>query len=95
MSVFRFPATRFVGENSFSAQFQHIRSEVDEVWRELEVAYPDLADPVRVAEELLDVIHSCETGLRILQGKHGVDVWRLSVEVTLKNCHRGYYDAAE
>lgn len=93
--VYRFPRTRFVDENTFSQQFKHIRSEVDEVWQELERLYPDLADPVRVAEELLDVIHSAETGLRILQERHGVDVGRLSVQIRIKNYNRGYYDAQE
>lgn len=95
MSVFRFPRTRFVGELTVVQQFKHVRSEVDEVWQELEPGYPDRFDGERVAEELIDLIHSAETMLRILEERHGVAVGRVSAGVRIKNYTRGYYDAAE
>lgn len=93
MSMFRFPRTRFVDELDFCRQLKHVRSELDEVWQELERLYPDLADPVRVGEECVDLLHSVETLLRILQEKHGVDVGALSAAVRMKNYNRGYYHA--
>lgn len=90
-SVFRFPVARFVHTNSVSEQFKHVRGELYEAWEVLEVDYPRLSDPVRFAEELLDLIHSAETELRIVMAEHAVDVDALAVAVEHKNRVRGYY----
>ena len=91
VEVFRFPATKFVGENSVSKQFSHVMGELQEAWEILEAEYPRLADPVRFAEELLDLIHSTETELRILIAEYAVDVDALALAIVQKNRVRGYY----
>jgi hypothetical protein len=39
----------------------------------------------------MDKYHSCETGLRILQEKHGINLNDLRRRVERKNFERGYY----
>lgn len=90
--VFRFPRAVFVGRNTVLQQFRHVRSEVAEIWQELEPGYAGgCFDPVRVAEESLDAIHSLETQLRILTEQHGVDLLLVMVQLIQKNRVRGYY----
>jgi hypothetical protein len=85
--MYRFPETRFTTNGPY-VQLAHIRSEL----KELVDAYEN--EPiVRVAEEALDLIHSCETLLRILEQRQLVDVPVLHDLVVEKNRLRGYYAA--
>jgi len=84
---YTFPRTRFVDCYSTFEQLAHIQTEV----QELVQAYK--SEPVeRVAEEALDLIHSTETLLRILQERHGLDIAQAVNHVTHKNALRGYYN---
>jgi hypothetical protein len=83
--AYRFPETRFTCNSPF-IQLDHVRSEV----KELCEAY-DNESIVRVAEEALDVIHSLETFLRILEQRQQVSVSILHDLVIEKNRQRGYY----
>lgn len=90
--VFRFPRAVFVDQNNIIQQFRHVRSEIDEVWQELEPGYSTgIFDPVRVAEESMDAIHSLESLLRILAEKYKVDLMQGQEQLINKNRARGYY----
>jgi len=52
------------------------------------VLTPDIG---HTAEEVMDKLHSCETALRILQEKYGINLSKLRCEVERKNAVRGYY----
>lgn len=86
--LYHFPRARFVDENEIYKQLQHIRSEVQEAEREV-----DQQNIYLIAGEVMDIYHSAETALRILQEKHGVDIRALMHRVAEKNDARGYYDA--
>lgn len=60
--MYRFPRTKFVEQNTLMIQVDHISKELDEVV----AAHIGGESPQRIAEELVDVIHSAETALRIL-----------------------------
>lgn len=84
--MYHFPRTKHVDTASPYEQLQHIKSEM----AELERAY--LHEPKdRVAEEALDLIHSAETFLRILQERQGIDIESIQRRVIDKNRQRGYY----
>ena len=83
--MYSFPETTFTS-NAPLIQLDHIRSEM----KELIEAY-DAEPIIRVAEEALDLIHSCETFLRILEQRQGIDVSILHDLVVEKNRQRGYY----
>lgn len=85
--LFSFPPTVFTKRNDFATQLIHIASEFNEVSK----AFQDGESPERVAEEMIDAIHSLETGLRILQQNRGIDVDVTAAEVMIKNARRGYY----
>ena len=85
--MFVYPPSCFVS-NCLSDQVKHVRSEVDEVV----AAYYGNTDIIHLAEELCDVVHSSETGLRILADRYGVDVPAVQDYVVEKNRLRGYYD---
>jgi hypothetical protein len=84
--IFNFPRTRFVDENGIVCQVLHMASEQKEI--EEVMLTPDLS---HTAEEIMDKFHSCETALRILQEKYGVNLSRLRRDVEQKNALRGYY----
>lgn len=84
--IFNFPRTKFVDENDLPAQVLHMGSEQVEI--EEVMLTPDIE---HTAEELMDKYHSCETGLRILQEKHGINLSELRRNVERKNVVRGYY----
>ena len=86
MYLFGFPRTTFVDMNGIRTQALHIDSEAREVKES--AALPDI---LHTAEEIFDCLHSCETGLRILQEKYGVDVDAVHAFVKEKNHRRGYY----
>jgi len=85
--IYNFPKTRFVGCNGIATQVIHIYSEALEI---KEAAFtPDIN---HAAEEVMDCLHSCETALRILETKYGIDIYKLRMDVERKNMERGYYD---
>lgn len=88
--LYHFPRTRFVDENTIGQQLIHTRREVQEASDELP---PPGGDIMPLALEIMDIYHSAETGLRILEEKHGVNIHRLMMAVFDKNEKRGYYDA--
>lgn len=85
----RFPRVKFVDMDTLSKQLDHIRSEHREMWLAHENG--KIGD---LAMELFDLIHSCETALRILQEFYGIDIWATMQAVIEKNQKRGYYDAS-
>lgn len=86
MMKYQFPCSRFVETNGVWKQLLHILSEFSEVCRA--VVHRDWEHTV---EELWDVIHSCETLLRILEKKYAVKVRSARMWVKEKNDKRGYY----
>jgi hypothetical protein len=66
--MYWFPRTRFVDEKGIAGQMRHIGSELNEFKRELAAQ-----DMQAAMIELLDLRHSVETAIRILQEKYGVD----------------------
>lgn len=85
--LYHFPRASFVDANGIYGQVSHINTEAVEAAAEL--GNPDINF---VAEEVMDCLHSCETALRILEEKYGVDVRALMFKVAAKNEARGYYD---
>jgi hypothetical protein len=86
---FNFKRTKFVDENGIACQCAHIKSEALEA---VESAFqPGI---MHTAEEIMDAYHSCETGLRICQEKHGVNLTTLKELVEKKNSEREYYREA-
>ena len=83
---FNFPRTRFVDENGITSQVLHMGSEQAEI--EQSVFTPDIE---HTAEEVMDKLHSCETALRILQEKYGINLNDLRRRVERKNQVRNYY----
>ena len=84
---FRFPRAKFVTDNGIIGQTSHVETELVELKYEL-FNSPDITP---VAEEAMDLHHSTETLLRILEEKHGVDLLVISRLVEDKNRARGYY----
>jgi len=84
--IFNFPRTRFVDENGISGQVLHMRSEQREIEAEI-----DTVDIMVIAGEIMDKYHSCETALRILQEKYGVNISELRLTTERKNHNRDYY----
>lgn len=83
---FQFPRARFADENNIHGQVAHIVTEADEAFREL-----NNPDVFTLAAEIMDTKHSCETALRILSERHGVNLENLRTYVEEKNRIRGYY----
>lgn len=80
-----FPRTKFVTSNGLHAQIAHISSEIAEV----NDAFHN--EPIeRVAEELVDLYHSVETALRIIDERY-VCLDAVAEKVAEKNMRRGYY----
>ena len=84
--LYHFPRAKFVDENGIYGQVQHINAEATEAAAEL--GNPDI---IHVAMEVMDVYHSAETALRILEEKYKVDIRKLMFAVHDKNEKRGYY----
>lgn len=84
---FRFPETIFATQNGLLEQISHANSEGDEIAD----AIQQNESPERIAEEIIDKIHSLETALRILQRDFGIDTTVIAAGVTVKNKARGYY----
>jgi hypothetical protein len=66
--MYWFPRTRFVDEKGIAGQMRHIGSELNEFKQELAAQ-----DMQAAMIELMDLRHSVETAIRILQEKYGVD----------------------
>ena len=83
--IFNFPVVKYANRNTFAEQMQHLISEIAEV-----ATAPGVPE---TAVELLDVIHSAETALRILVSSSGVpiDLDDLRDHVIAKNRARDYY----
>ena len=86
--TFTFPETIFAQKNSLSNQIIHLESEC----REVSQAFFSEPKIERVVEELLDVIHSAETALRIIQRQHDVSLNKAIRDILRKNMERNYYD---
>lgn len=86
--LYHFPRAKFVDENNIGQQLIHTRREVQEADDELPAPGGDI-EPL--ALEIMDIYHSAETALRILEEKHGVDIRALMFKVAAKNDARGYY----
>lgn len=84
--IYHFPRAKFVDENGICGQVAHIQTEADEAFRELTNPNVDV-----LAMEVMDVYHSAETALRILEEKYNVDIQELMNKVADKNEARGYY----
>lgn len=83
-----FPRTVFVDQNGLFAQLNHIQSELGELFE----AY--FTEPTgRVAEEAMDLVHSVETLLHILEERYAVKLDYVRDYVESKNAARGYYAA--
>jgi hypothetical protein len=80
---FSFPRTTFVDSNGLFEQITHIETEMAEVKH----AYLN-EPPERLVEELVDLYHSVETALRIMDERY-VPIPHLDVQE--KNRARGYY----
>lgn len=88
---YQFPAMRKLDEWSFGDQVAKVSFETSELVEALLCAEGDMNDILyNVAEEALDVIHSAETLLRILE-KHGISAGTMRERVIDKNDRRGYY----
>lgn len=84
--IFNFPRAIFVNKNGIVGQCFHIESELRELQES--ITEPDI---FHTAEEAIDLLHSIETLLRILEEKHGVDLNDVGDYVQAKNKRRGYY----
>lgn len=95
-SHYRFPRIRFIDSHKridvkirLMTQIYHTESEMMEVRAEL---YSSDFSVNRFSRELLDLIHSAETCLRITEECAGVDVDSVAIDVIQGNRERGYYD---
>jgi len=68
--MYLFPRSKFASENTLPEQIRHIASESEEIFEEMVLTPPNHD---RLAEEIVDLIHSCETGLHICHEQHGID----------------------
>ena len=85
--ILSFPRTKFVSSNSLHDQLDHAVGELLEAFTALEGGENSL----RVAEEIVDAIHSLQGSLRIMQEQQGVNVDDVARYVEQKNRVRGYY----
>ena len=83
---FNYPRIKFVDSNTFFEQLEHIESELGEIER--------ATSEHEQIMELLDLQHSVETAVRIVQEKHWVNVEECRHKVIEKNRKRGYYDTS-
>jgi NTP pyrophosphatase (non-canonical NTP hydrolase) len=87
--LYHFPRIIFVSSNNIGHQLEHIKEEVGEAYAEL-----GTSDVSALAIEIMDIYHSAETALRILEEDHGVDIKSVMFAVAEKNEKRGYYPCA-
>lgn len=84
--TFNFDRVKFVDNNAIINQIKHIESEVREA-----IDSAHTPNNQHTALELMDVIHSAETALRILTECHGINLNEIRKECAAKNKVRGYY----
>lgn len=84
--LYNFPRAKFVDANGICGQVFHLETEINEAKAELH--NPDI---IPLAMEVMDVYHSAETALRILEEKYAVNISSLMQLVADKNDARGYY----
>ena len=96
---FRFPAFKHKPDacpvTTLEQQIDKIASEVDEVRSAWEVCCTHAVGDSDLIDELLDVIHSTETALRMIVGDDEKGNILLNIhrwQVIQKNRVRGYYD---
>lgn len=79
---FNFPRTRFADENTPGDQIKHVLSESEELRDAVkEESLSTDAYWERVAEETIDLMHSCQTLLYIIHEDRRGDVRRIMDEV--------------
>lgn len=84
---FNFPRVKFSDCNGIATQVLYIGKEYQEAY---DASFtPDIQ---HTAEEVMDCLHACETALRILSEKYGINLNKLRCDVERKNTLRGYYD---
>lgn len=81
-----FPISKFAKETDSLTQIEHLKSECLEIVERI-----DQGDFKGIIEEVLDMIHSGESFLYIVETKHNIDVEEKRKEVIRKNKERGYY----
>lgn len=86
--TFNFGRVKFVDNNAIINQIDHISSEVKEAFESATTP-----DKHHTALELMDVLHSAETALRIMAEFHGINLNEIRKDCAAKNKVRGYYDA--
>lgn len=86
--MLRFPRAKFADTNTIQDQVKHIESELIEILEEF--ARPPV-NYENVMMELLDLIHSAETGVRILVEQKCINLEDAAFQVQFKNRTRGYY----
>jgi hypothetical protein len=88
--TYHFPRTHFADTNTLQEQLTHIAGETCEALR----ASAKREGIDRITEEILDVLHSCETALWIIESEHGPRYVHDKMQSVInKNLDRGYYDA--
>lgn len=85
-----FPRTVFADRNTLVRQWLHLLSEVLEVGAAMLQARLS-GDWNHVADELVDVQQSADTGLHIARERHGADSYGAYTRVALSCTRRGYY----
>lgn len=89
MAPFTYQFPKICNPSGLTSQLVKIESEAAEAVD----AYAACEGDLRVAEELMDVIHAAETALRML-GIQPFVLNAVKAGVISKNEERGYYDAA-
>lgn len=88
--TYNFDRVKFVDHGGIINQIKHIQSEVNEL---LEAAMtPDIKHTM---VELMDVLHSGESLVRIMVEVHGQNPNEALESVKLKNKERGYYETVK
>lgn len=90
MAPFSFQFPKISNPNGLTSQLVKIETEADEAVD----AYAACEGDLRVAEELMDVIHAAETALRML-GFQPFVLNAVKAGVIAKNENRGYYEGGE
>lgn len=85
---YTFPIAKFVASNTLVQQLAHVQSEVNEIAAEIN----GKSGFTTIAEEAMDLLHSTETLLSILQFRHGVNLDLVAHNIEIKNRARGYYE---
>jgi len=81
---YNYPRIKFVDGSTFFEQLEHVESELREVKR--------ATSEEEQVMELMDLQHSVETAVRIVQERHWINVEECRHKVIEKNRKRGYYD---